>query len=363
MTRLELLFMFKVIFAEILKLIECEFNNKLFGETTEALMQEIPEDTSIESVRLAVAPFIYQSLIEIHPSLKDKIIVNENETSLLNLTFFNKDGLVIFRLKDTMLEYLMELILTNMAGESKRINLHIKDEESKLEIINQQDDNGLITNYDHEIVYYDALGTKIDKDTELEKDYHFSLEFCLPLKDARKYRLNFQENAEFLNRNRYININRSYEENLKDNLFHSPFNIDDLEIHLLSELDKEVAEIYQSPYHKMPHQKTGKLDSLLSSLKNLLGASEEIIISDNLYQTLSYYLFDLTSGYLYNKGIIIKKLNGEYTLYYLHLDNDQIIGVPEILTKEDVDLIFASEPANYNVIGLQEFFGLTHNRH
>ena len=61
---------------------------------------------------------------------------------------------------------------------------------------------------------------------------------------------------------------------------------------------------------------------------------------------------------LYNKGIIIKKENGIYTLYYIHIEKDKAIGMSQILQEADIKQILANNTTNPNLDELKNFFGL-----
>ena len=123
---------------------------------------------------------------------------------------------------------------------------------------------------------------------------------------------------------------------------------------------EEISTVYEE--EKQSIKLTGKLDQIIHGIENAIGESEEIIMSDFLYQALESYFFEV-SDILYNKGIIIKRLNGEYILYYIHLENDKIIiGNSQTLKEEEIKKIMDSNPFNYEVRGLREFFGLGLNR-
>ena len=61
---------------------------------------------------------------------------------------------------------------------------------------------------------------------------------------------------------------------------------------------------------------------------------------------------------MYNDGLIIKKLNDKYTLYYIHIENDKVIGMHQNLTTNDIDKILEANKDSQNLEHLNSFFGL-----
>lgn len=330
--------------------------NKVVDQTLDNL-----EDFLVKNITwigyIVVLPELYDKLTAKLPEWKDKIEINsDNTTNILN--FFAQAGPeVFFSLKDYGLAQKLQIHMFYENGLHKKVLIENVINGCSISIITTKEENSIITDYEHELHYYDNFGNCLDNpDNEIEKDKLFSEEFLVPLEKAREYRMNFKKYQKEINQYRFENSNREIEENLVDNLFHSPFYLEELEPFVRTELLNEIRQIEGTSYEDFCGD-TGALKDIISSLKNLMGESDEVVISDHFCNILESYLLGLYDQRLYNKGLIIKKLNGDYTLYYIHLDNNQIFGIPKQLTERDIKLILESNEQNLNVEGLQEFFG------
>ena len=349
--------MFKEMMEDILEFLpENITNNKVFKETMKEFLKQIPDNIPIEDIHTATNFSLNVHLTTIYPNLEEKININSEEKDVLNLTLFIQNGIIIYRLKDYGYAYYMEISFT-VPNNTKKVMLTWNKKGTIVENIITTEKDNMLEDYQYDIYLYNKHGNlRKNIDVEKIKDSHFSNEFYVPQEEARKYRLNFKKYAAYLNKNRFIEINREYEKKLVDNTFHSPFSLEDLETYLLTEIDKDVALCMEEDYKPIVHQKTGKLDELIASIKSIIGASEEVIISDNLFQALSFYLMELNGDILYDKGMLINKQNNHYTLYYLHIESDRIYGIPKELTKDEINLILSSNQANFEVEGLTTFF-------
>lgn len=50
-------------------------------------------------------------------------------------------------------------------------------------------------------------------------------------------------------------------------------------------------------------------------------------------------------------------------MYFLHVENDQIIGIKQTLNEEDLKELLNNNPENKNIEGLLDFFNLGNTRH
>ena len=306
---------------------------------------------------IVVSPELYDKVTAKLPEWKEKIEINsDNITSILN--FFVQAGpRITFTLKNYGLAQKLQIQMFYENGLHKKLLIENVINGCVISMTTTEEENSIITSYEHELHYYDSFGNCLDNpDNEIEKDKLFSEEFLVPLEKAREYRTNFKKYQKEINQYRFENSSREIEENLVDNLFHSPFHLEELEPFVRAELLDEMRKIKGPSYEDFCGD-TGALNDMINSLTNLMGESDEVIISDHFYNILVNYLLGIFDQRLYNKGIIIKKLNGHYTLYYIHLDNNQIFGIPKQLTEKDIKLILERNEQNLNVESLQEFFG------
>ena len=354
--------MFKEVFESVYEQLPEEItNNRVFEEILKTIMGQIPENLSLDKILLCVSPEIFRELGNFYSEEIEEVIISESEESLFNITYIRYSVQIIKNLKKDELGYKLKTYINFSNNTSKKIILTMREQRNKVEVINENKDNEIYNDFHYDVFYYDDNGKNINGiDTERVKDEYFSEEFYVPVKEARKYRLNFKQYKNFLSRNRFQMINKIFEERLVDNLFRPPFKIEDLEKFIREEMEREISLAITSEPNE--YILTGVLDQIIANLKNIIGKSDGVVISENLYQNLSFYLLGLTSNMLYNQGLLIKKEEGNYTLYQLHLNNNGIIGIPTPLKKEDLKFILNSNPLNLEVSGLQEFFGIDKTR-
>lgn len=352
--------MIKQILEDFLNLLPEEFKeNEIFNSIMELLKKELEENAKI--LHLSLSNFFITDLLNYYPELSNIAIVAENTEDLLNFSILTKDGLISLNMRDYDTLKEVKLSTTAMNGYQKKLTLIITDQIMDLRIKSQKEENGFITEYDYDIKLYDTDGNELELDRESEKDLDFSEEFAIPLKDAREYRLNFHKYIAFLNENKIKNEQQETDLILKDDLFRSPFAIDDLEQFIRQEQSRDVAEFIDEIPEK--YNLTGKLERFKENIKRIIGESEEVILSENLYYALSNYLLGFDRNIIYHKGKIIKKLNGSFFMFFLHVENDQMIGIKKPLNEEDLSELLNKNPENKNIEGLLDFFNLGNTRH
>lgn len=352
--------MFKKIFKDIISLLPEEFlNNNLFNNIIAKLTEELPTNLNGKISRISVSKDLYIKLTSLYPEITDNLYINEEETSLLNITTYNKDGLIIIRIKKEFYTSSIKIVAVDSNCQEKHLQLMLSDNFTKLESLLKEEKNGFITKYDYDLQLYDKENRVVIIDYEKEKDIKFSEEFLIPLSNARELRNNFKQNIEFLNINRIKEMNRLVDSDLNDNLFRGPFNIADLELFIKTEMINDLKEILNDI--SMSFKLTNELNNIVSSINHAIGNSNKVLISENMYQFLQNYLLGLYNHVLYNKGILIKELNGIYTLYYIHFENNQIIAIPKELTADDIDLIITNNNQSANLNNLKDFFGISNS--
>ena len=260
--------------------------------------------------------------------------------------------------------------------EVTEINIDINPQESTWKITNlvALDENNFLE-YNHEIHQFNKLGTEIKvKNIEDLKDKNFSEFFGIPLEFARTYRLNFKKYREKLCNAKVIkdmeNIDNLY---LKDKvLFANPFEIINFTSFIIDDdtdeyeeeskdYDEDCEEYYDDDYNEEYEENEELIENIKSSLENIkeqiisfTGTEGEFIMSYNLYLNLASNFTSTT--HIKTKGILLRKLDGEYTefLIYLYYGNITIITKP--LTKEEARELYESDPNNKTIIGLKEYF-------
>ncbi len=351
--------MLKKVLEEILHLLPTNISeNEVFENIADVLLSELPVNTEIGASRLAISPSLYSTLVKNNPELSTYVIENEHKENLANFTIFLNQGLITLRIRDYGDLIAIKLNATSFDGIIKNIDVAIFDDTTLLETTFERHKEDKIIEYDYNKRIFED-GNEVELDTEQEKDINFSQKFYVPVKEARNYRLNFKKYTDFLNVNRDREQKRELDLHSIDNLFTSPFILKDLDAYIRKNLEKELEETFEREESIVAPK---KLDNVIKEIEMIIGNSDEIVMSNYLYLALECYLLEIPNSDLYNKGVIIKKLNGEYTLYYLHIENDKAIGTGKPITEEEIRQILNSNPNNYEIEGLLEFFNLGYSR-
>lgn len=351
--------MFKQLLNDIIHLLPNTFtDNIIFKRTIKELQKLFPNEVDFSTSRLSLSTSIYNYISNRYPIIKDRLYQHDSRESLVYLTLFIDGGLIILRIKDFDRLQKIYFSLTSYNGLTKEIKLTMSQGFSVIESIRKKEENYMITEYDYNIKTFNKKGELQVCDEELEKDLKFSEEFLVPLEEARKYRLNFKDYIEYLNENKIKETSRQEEQNLADYHFRPSLLIDDLEIFIKREMAKDVSMFINFQTDDL--RVSGIFSNVINNLKSLIGTNEGIIISENIYNSLVSYLLGQNNRILYNKGIIIKKINGIYTLYYVLLENERITSVAKQLSEKEINLLLQRNVDNQDLEELKTFFGYGH---
>lgn len=347
--------MFNEILTKIISLLPDEVvEDVMFEHIITNLKKELEDESKIQCIQASVSPNLYHELNTLYP--KFGLSMTSGEENYFYFTFFKDISLMSFNLKERNSIYVVELILTAKDIDKQRITLSIGDRLNKLEKLKEKSNGAITEDFKYDVAYYNKDGKKLENiDLELERDLKFSKYFLVPIKDAREYRLNFKKYADFLNKNRFQKQNSEYDLIANNTILTIPFSIKNLEVFIKEENDREW--LGEDDEHT-EYKNTGALDSIVASIEELIGDSEEVIMSKTLLESLSIYLFGISSNMLYNKGLIIKKLNQIYTLYYVHLEQDKIVGMSHELTSQEIETMINNNLDNKDLEEIKGFFGL-----
>lgn len=242
-----------------------------------------------------------------------------------------------------------------------------KDGEKKL--INRKDiidRNDYFLDSKIDIFYFDVNGNLLNKDTEEEKDKMFSEEFDIPLAKARFYRTHFVQFRKYINECK-TRSEMSYEDNNPDNnnLFCSPFELENIKDAFQIDLEDEekLSRAFDFNYTMGDlEEAVSRLETIRNTLASQIGFTGKLILSNNLFWNIASYIFNSSSTFLLTTGTIIKKENGEYIIYYITINSNEITTIPELISKEEVQNIYYSNEGNEQIEGLKEFFEVERNR-
>lgn len=327
---------------------------------TETIFQNIIEIIPPHSyIDLSLAPEILLKVMNEYPEYQNKIKSCGGENSIFYFNAITSTNVVALKIRYISSNEL-ELNVRTLAhdGKKKEINILFIGDIIRAYYLEEEEKQHIIKSYKHELYYYDRKTMQsLSRNTEQEKREIFAKYFCIGIKEAEYYYEHFRENYQKLSENKYKSEMDYFNQITTDNLFHSPVKIEDLEEFVYSEIEKEGALMSDEEYIPYKYTKTGALDNLISEIKAIIGQSDKIIISDHLFQELSFYLLGISPNILYTKGIIINKYEGQFSAYYVHFEEKKIVAFQLPISKEDIKALLKNNPENEKIEGLDDFLG------
>ena len=242
--------------------------------------------------------------------------------------------------------------------------------------------DGYYYEYNYNIFKFDKNHRPIKGNYDEELDKDFATFFNVPLKDARKYRKNFEANTDYLNKFKKIGCMNKLDElycsdkiqfgesytfddldnyfiNIEEDMFDDVMEdlddenedeeTDDLEISddsKIEETDEELLKKYEDSFKR--------IDNIKSLIKSVTGKNGLFTMTQNLIMNISNYITS-TDGILNTRGFIIRKLD-KYTLYYVVINGKGITHMSREISLKEAQELFYSHEFNKNIFGLNEFF-------
>ena len=318
-------------------------------------------------LQLSVSKDLYDLILENNSNVIEKFGITSHIDNLLYITMLVSKGLLTFGLKQHNEDYELKFSLAD-APKKTSITLYKTFNMYKVETVEEVIKNDVTLDYNYDVYYYDNEYNLLSVDNELEKDEHFSKEFGVPLSEARLYRKNFKKHYKFLSDCKSTSIMKFADENLEYEKyeFRIPFSLNEFELFMTKESIREISK-YDNTFeddceiYDIENFDEEKLKAILEPLKAQIGIDGCIIMSSNLYNNINFYLLDLASA-IYTNGFIIKKIDNQFILYYVNIEANKIVTIPQQINQDDLELIFNKNPENENVPGLKEFFGFGRDR-
>lgn len=152
----------------------------------------------------------------------------------------------------------------------------------------------------------------------------------------------------------------------KNTLFVPPFLINELSDYLLEELSEDLMDEYDN-YDDLDEDTEesvefvsfdkvkDKANFIQTELIKRTGDKGLFTMAYNLYLNLTAFLI-LDNNKLKTSGIILKKLNDSYTLYYVYFENNGIIIIPKNITNEEAKALYEGSKENKTIEGIPDFF-------
>lgn len=231
------------------------------------------------------------------------------------------------------------------------INLEVDEGVRRIEAVTTKQKDNLWQDFMCDIRYYDECDTKLDIDTEKEKDEVFSEKFYIPLELASLFRHNFQALKKEINlfyAKKDMELTDDFLGAEEGFLFKEPLNLENLSSILLKNyhLDSEVLSL---------------ISKIATNLLEIIGPGE-VVFTSNILENLDNVIYGICPAIVYTRGFILKKLKNSYILYYCMLENTSVSVIPEEITKEEAEKLFISNEHNWEVSGLKEFFAISRGK-
>lgn len=280
--------------------------------------------------------------------------------------------------------YKVTLMVSDENNISKVICIEIEflRNETKWKVGTERvNDEGFYYEYKYNIIKYDKTHKQINKkyDTELDKD--FSDFFNIPLENARNCRLNFQDNEDYINNCKKIGVMSKLDSLYcgEKILFGEVYKFEDLDDYFLDFGSKSLEDEYED-YDEEELENLdldeeteedetllgkyenalAKLDKIKKNIKSVTGTTGEFVMTQNLVINITAFLKN-NDEILNTKGFIIRKINNDYTLYFVNIMNNGITKISKNVDLEQIKEMYYSHEFNKNIYGLVEFFQISNN--
>ncbi|MDE5540214.1 MAG: hypothetical protein K2J20_07010 [Bacilli bacterium] len=347
----------KIILEKLFQVLAIATDYDLVDRAGSIVLENVkPRSFTIGPIR--VAPEIHSILQDKYPEVAEKIGIGYDK--LVRLAFMNGNVFIvdIKRYNDSI----MIKLETSNNGIIEKMFLVKRNNLLRVETVNLDGDLGACRDYQCDINYYDSDNRRIEIDVETEKDVSFSREFMIPLFMARYLRTNFKKLVSYINILSGKQMMEMDEERLSDEdllLFSSPFRLEDLESFAERESNLDTREILieNGLENEKGYIKFVKPEIIEKIKMNLLAqiGEGEVVISNNILQNL----ICVAGGYMLEgistKGFLIKKMDGKFMLYFMHIENDEVVVVPQSMSNDEIREIYAKNAKNANVNGFKEF--------
>lgn len=361
------------VIEKINKIFECLPNelrdNKIFKKIIEMFIERLDY---IDNYSISVCDNIYNRLNDW--SLDNNKTINDN---LLDLEI-KGDTNTYLCIEDRSGSYYLELTYISIDEEQNQIKeeitifFDIEHNEINIEYTNSTVNNKLFLDYDYKYYSYDKEGNLLKKDYSKIIDENFNAMFYIPLEECKYYRNHFQEHIIHINNSKLLGFYKDIDDmyvNASYANFSGPFDIDEYkefiyndlgnnqvyDIDTLDELsnnldeDDENGGLFQDDeYDDSQEVSMELLELICNGLLNFLEEDKIFIITKNINVNIYHHLTNENNSFIDTNGIVITRDENDYTLYYLHIDGENILWIPRKLDKESLyEIYYADELAGY----------------
>lgn len=337
-----------------------------------------------EHYRIDVEESIYSKIENKHYNDTYKININDIILNVEYVESMDKGKIVSFTIQKKK-NYIVTFTVSDENDITKLVSAEVtfNENDTSWKVGTERVNNdGYYYEYNYNIFKFDKNHRPIKGNYDEELDKDFATFFNVPLKDARKYRKNFEANTDCLNKFKKIGCMNKLDElycsdkiqfgesytfddldnyfvNIEEDMFDDVMEdlddenedeeTDDLEISddsKMEETDEELLKKYEDSFKR--------IDNIKSLIKSVTGKNGLFTMTQNLIMNISNYITS-TDGILNTRGFIIRKLD-KYTLYYVIINGKGITHMSREISLKEAQELFYSHEFNKNIFGLNEFF-------
>lgn len=337
-----------------------------------------------EHYRIDVEESIYSKIENKNYNDTYKININDIILNVEYVESMDKGKIVSFTIQKKK-NYIVTFTVSDENNITKLVSAEVtfNENDTSWKVGTERVNNdGYYYEYNYNIFKFDKNHRPIKGNYDEELDKDFATFFNVPLKDARKYRKNFEANTDYLNKFKKIGCMNKLDElycsdkiqfgesytfddldnyfvNIEEDMFDDVMEdlddenedeeTDDLEISddsKIEETDEELLKKYEDSFKR--------IDNIKSLIKSVTGKNGLFTMTQNLIMNISNYITS-TDGILNTRGFIIRKLD-KYTLYYVVINGKGITHMSREISLKEAQELFYSHEFNKNIFGLNEFF-------
>lgn len=334
--------------------------------------------------RIDVEESIYSKIENKHYNDTYKININDIILNVEYVESMDKGKIVSFTIQKKK-NYIVTFTVSDENDITKLVSAEVtfNENDTSWKVGTERVNNdGYYYEYNYNIFKFDKNHRPIKGNYDEELDKDFASFFNVPLKDARKYRKNFEANTDYLNKFKKIGCMNKLDElycsdkiqfgesytfddldnyfvNIEEDMFDDVMEdlddenedeeTDDLEISddsKMEETDEELLKKYEDSFKR--------IDNIKSLIKSVTGKNGLFTMTQNLIMNISNYITS-TDGILNTRGFIIRKLD-KYTLYYVVINGKGLTHMSREISLKEAQKLFYSHEFNKNIFGLNEFF-------
>lgn len=352
------------------------YNSPLFMELKERCLIVHEDSTLMGSI--FICRELYEEIISDHPELSS--IIKPSDKKMLRIVYFRENiiTLDIFGNQDNYNIVIREVLNNAEKKDSIECFGGMKTVRSIIERHKKgycidfheemkcyDEDDNLIPHDDKETECFDEEGRLVSLDYESMLDDDFVDRFKVPIAMARILRTNFQKFQDKINRVCTIEKQESYEIDLDVELldFTGPYSVENFKDSYINyNMQQTFANLQEAGYDdpedafNYKYSNLELIDTIGRNLLEQIGPGD-IVISSNITDMFDSVVTEFEPAIIYTKGIIIKKSDNGFIMYYAHIENESVILIPKEITTDEAKELYTRGMHNENDDALKEFFG------